>query len=48
MELVKLVYKKLDSMSYQGSPSSQKKKNPQLYLGTQVLKIYLMAVSIFM
>lgn len=25
MELVKLVCKKLDSMSYQGSPSSQKK-----------------------
>ena len=47
MELVELVCKKLDSMSYQDSPSSQK-KNPQHYLGTQVLKIYLMAVSIFM
>lgn len=27
MELVKLVCKQLDSMSYQGWPSSQKKQN---------------------
>lgn len=45
MELVKLVCKQLDNMSYQGWPSSQKKQN--LSRDTS-LKIYLVAVSIFM